>query len=183
MSRNPPSDRARVDMFLSSVRSYESFAGIFELPTDITLAFAGLEERDREYWLFVTHGALLRKYIQGGDNLAFSKVIQSIKACLDVSDVNVSRTWAVLEAEAAEIPTGGGIEYRVGDNEIDPKQLALDDLYGSLLYGDYDRWARNTRGGGMSQFALVDWVNDVAHFVVAIKQYWELAERDGLVIA
>lgn len=31
MSRNPPNDRARADMFLSSVRSYESLAGNFEL--------------------------------------------------------------------------------------------------------------------------------------------------------
>jgi hypothetical protein len=180
MSKHPPNDRGRVDLFLASVEAYSSFHNQFALPDEIRL---GTQETDQGYWLRIIHGAFLRKYIAPNDEMFMTKVVRSMTACVDRTDPEVAAVWVALGRAAKKLPTQSTIEYNLNGVDVPTSDLALDELYGLILHGDWDRWQRSKQASGMADFALFTWMGEIAQMVGRVRDYWRLAERDGLVVA
>ncbi|MEN2741665.1 hypothetical protein ABCS02_28095 [Microbacterium sp. X-17] len=151
----------------------------FELPETVTL---GSSHDQRNYWLHVLHGALLRKYVSPDDNLFLRRVIDAFERSVDGSNPEVRATWTELRKAFKSLRQGGGIEYVINNNvNITSQMLAFDDLYGTLLHGDFDRWIRSRHGSLINEIALFEWVLGTRNFVLAVRDFWRLAERDQLI--
>lgn len=175
---SPPTDADRIALFLDSVQRYEEMADAFPLPETINL---GPVSDPRDYWLHVMHGALLRKYVAPGDALYLRRVIDAFERSVDCSDPAVAGTWVELRRAFNLLPGRGGIEFVVNDVRVTSHALAFDDLYGTLLHGDFDRWKRSRRGAMVNGLGLFDWVLGTRGFVILVRDHWRLAERDGLI--
>jgi hypothetical protein len=138
----------------------------------------GFDERDT--WMRIMHGMFLRKYVSTTDALYIPTVITSIEEVTDISIPEVAATWNDLRSMADDVPTKGLVSVTIDGVRRNAHAVMLDELYGVLLHGDWERRQRS-KNLGVAEFALWAWLIDVESLVVAVKGFWELAVREGLV--
>jgi hypothetical protein len=137
----------------------------------------GSDRDEREYWLRIMHGALLRKYVAPDDNLFLGHVINAIERGVDISRPEVANTFIVLRRHFGKRASWGSFEYSLNGTNIPASLLA----FGTMLHGDVDRWRRTKNAAPFGDFALFEWVLEIRNFAILVRDHWRLAERDELV--
>ena len=165
MSRRPPTELARLRLFLASVDEYEDLAAAMPRPEKISLMHQG---PPAERWTSILHAMVLRKYYTRDDELALGKVIDGVEACLTGRPAAFDR-WKAIRLEDVAYQRTHGSPWRVVTAEGEPERgfgdLAFDDLYGGLLHGDWDRWQRRKIGSAMADHVIWDWCIDASGLV------------------
>ena len=173
----PPRDR--VDLFVGSIERYESYSTAFPIPESFEFP-STLDES--KYWLRVTHGMFLRKYASNDDQLFAPKVLRAMRACIDTSDADVADTWTALGRAFRKWPNVPGSQIVIDGVPQSSTQVVLDDLYSTLLHGNFARWQRLRNRNPLADFAMFDWVGTVRLGMLQLHEYWKFAVIDGKVI-
>lgn len=179
VSRRPPTELARLRLFLASVDEYEDLAVAMPRPDKISLVHQG---PPTERWISILHAMVLRKYYSHEDELALGKVIGAIEACLTGPLPEFDR-WKALRLDDVAYQRTHGSPWRVvtpeGGEEHGYGDLAFDDLYGGLLHGDWDRWQRRHVGSALADHVMWDWCIDAAGIVRNIRGQIDASVASG----
>lgn len=182
MSRKPPTELARLRLFLASVDEYEDLATAMPRPENISLMHQGAPA---ERWTSLLHAMVLRKYYSPDDELALGKVIDAIAACLTEHPPGFDR-WKAFRLDDVAYQRKHGTPWRLIVPEGEPERgfgdLAFDDLYGGLLHGDWDRWQRRHVGSALADHAIWDWCIDAAGLVRNIRDQIDASVAAGEVL-
>ena len=168
MSRRPPTELARLRLFLASVDEYEDHATAMPRPEKVSLIHRA-EPSAR--WTSILQAMVLRKYYSPDDELALGKVIGAVEACLTGRPPAFDR-WKAARLDGVAYQRTHGSPWRVttpDGRERGFGDLAFDDLYGGLLHGDWDRWQRRSTGSAMADHVIWDWCIDAAGLVRDIR--------------
>jgi hypothetical protein len=179
VSRRPPTDLARLRLFLASVDEYEDLAAAVPRPDKISLVHQG---PPAERWISILHAMVLRKYYSHEDELALGKVIGAIEACL-TRPLPAFDRWKVLRLYDVAYQRTHGSPWRVvtseGGEERGFGDLAFDDLYGGLLHGDWDRWQRRLAESALADHVIWDWCIDAVGIVRDIRGQIDASVASG----
>jgi hypothetical protein len=179
VSDAPPTNLARVKLFLDTVARYEEFSAAYPLPDSIKL---GADRIAPDYWMRVMHGMLLRKYLASADHVYLPTVITSIETLMDTSDPQIADSWTSLRKMIEHTRTVGNFGILINGKSTYSHAVSIDELYGTLLHGDWERWQRS-RDKPFADLALFNWVQDAWHLVFNVRGFWELGVAQGLVSA
>jgi hypothetical protein len=179
VSRRPPTELARIRLFLASVDEYEDLAAAMPRPEEVSLIHRA-EPATR--WTSILHAMVLRKYYTRDDELALGKVIGAIETCLTGRPAAFDG-WKAARLEDVDYQRKHGSPWRVvtpeGGEERGFGDLAFDDLYGGLLHGDWDRWQRRNVGSAMADHVIWDWCIDAAGLVRMIRGQIDASVASG----
>jgi hypothetical protein len=177
MGEPPPDDRDRVRLFVGSVEMYESFSRTMPLPEHLVIA--PTYEMDSDYWSTIMHGVMLRKYVSPKDHLFLSKVIRSMAASCDSSNSQITAKWTAMGRAFKKVQKPQPFEYSRMGETIPISRLAFDELYGSVLHGEWNRWKNNQIFGDVSRMALYLWVEEIRAAIMLARHQWNLAVEEG----
>lgn len=152
------------------------------LPRSFTL---GGGPRDRgDYWCHVLHMALLRKFFIGKDQVALWRVFDSIDACIPVPRDEVTEHLTALRESVLDHRSMSKVAYSVDEGPLRRDgEVALDELYGRHLHGDYDRWQRAHEGGApFGESAALHWNIQAAHRLRVVRDTIRLGLDDGTIV-
>jgi hypothetical protein len=169
-------------MFASSVADYEAMSEIFPLSASIVI---GGQTRDpADYWRHVMHLALLRKFFYGADQLNLTRVIDSMVDLIVDEQPNQRDHFAGLRDGVRDLAKRTHTIYNVdGEAPRGEAGVAIDDLYGRHLHGDYDRWVRTQSTPAVfTEMALTSWCGDAQHALRLVLQSLELGLEQGSMI-
>ena len=174
----PPTPNDHVRMFVSSVADYEAMSDVLPLSASFVIG----ETRDpADYWRHVMHLALLRKYFYGADQLNLAKVIDSMVELIVDEQPNQRDHFAALRDGVGDLAKRTHTIYNVdGEAPRGEAGIAIDDLYGRHLHGDYDRWARTQSTPAVfTEMALTSWCGDAQRTLRVVSQSLDLGLKQG----
>lgn len=164
--RVPPSDAARVVLFLDLVRAYRELAGVLPVRQD-RFVVGRREPADR--WNRMLRAFALRKFAATTDQVYLGKVATALTRLHPPNSpmlINRKDMDRLVE-EATLGPVYGPIDGLT----VRAPEVVLDLLYGLYLHGDYARWERaGGRVGMIEEHALWEWTDGLERLVYGFEQ-------------
>lgn len=118
-------------------------------------------------WAHILHAMMLRKYFSPADELSLVKVIEAVEECLTTRPPEFD-AWKAQRLADIEYQRKFGSPWRVialDGSEVGLGSVLLDDLYGGLLHGDWDKAQRRHTGPVLGDHTVWDWCSASAGMV------------------
>lgn len=163
-----PTDKGQLLIFLSLVDEYD------EMTSMLTVGDA--EKTRLRVWAL--RAVLLRKFAAKGDNIYLERVTDALERLCPGS---VPHGWATERLNTVE--KGEGIALVRGNVAVGHWDVVVEDLYGTHMHGDYEKWHRSRQvGTQMRAVALMMWVSRLENVIHELRDVIQANVRDGLVL-
>ena len=168
-------------MFVSSMADYEAMSDTFPLSESFVI---GVTRDPADYWRHVMHLALLRKYFYGADQLNLARVIDSMVELIVDEQPNQRDHFAGLRDGVGDLAKRTRTIYNVdGETPRGEAGIAINDLYGRHLHGDYGRWVRTQSTPAVfTEMALTSWCGDAQRALRLVSESLKFGLEQGSMV-
>lgn len=158
----PPSDQARLEMFVSLVDEYEELTRAFPVEQR-SFTFGGRPRDPSDRWHRLVRAFALRKFVMAqGDHVHVYKILDVLR---QLAPEHAAAVQAIRDALPGLV-NGGGVFIGRDGTELRAEDIIRDSLYGSYLHGDYDKWRRSRERHGLAEeHALWTWTSGAEDYV------------------
>lgn len=172
--KHPPSDEARIELFLALVEDYRELAET--LPVDRSMRIGGRRD-PKDHWHRLLRAFALRKFVAQHDPIYLPAVAESLEAVLPLEYRGEGGSKDGM-TELLKETEDGQVAY--GTDEKRAKEIVFDTLYGRYLHGDYDKWKRSTeRDQFLLEHAMWGWLRRVEDCVFDLSKELQQLREDG----
>lgn len=163
----PPSDAARILLFLDLVEGYRELAEV--LPAERKMRIGGAERDPRDHWNRLLRAFALRKFVAKRDQVWLVKVASSLQL-LAPDFVDAGFADGIAERIASSVEKGWSAFGAPDGSHERGSQIVFDTLYGQYLHADYDRWQRSKdRPDLFQEMALWSWIGAVEDLIYQLE--------------